>query len=124
FIASYSANVNHLINMGVGGVALPETGYDSQKYEHVLRLSNVTTASAHLMHEARISFRWDGETDTPNSNAPQVQVAGAFTGGGASIGPQRLRELAIEVNDDAILKIGRASWRERGVRWGRGEVVF
>jgi len=103
FIASYSANVNHLLNVGVGGTSLADTGYDSEKYEHMFRVSDVTTVSAHLMHEARLSLRWDGETDTPVSTAPQLQVAGAFTGGGATIGPQQLRELNIEFDDDAIL---------------------
>jgi len=103
FIASYSANVNHLVNMGVGGLALAASGYDSEKYEHMFRVSDITTASAHLMHEARVSFKWDGETDTPNSTGPQVQVAGAFTGGGATIGAQRLKEFQIEADDDAIL---------------------
>ena len=62
FITSYSANVNHIANVGVGGVTLAEAGYDSEKYEHMIRVSNVTTASAHLMHEqdAAGSFRWDG----------------------------------------------------------------
>jgi hypothetical protein len=103
FIASYSANVNHLENVGVGGISLADTGYDSQKYEHILRLSDITTASAHLMHEARLSLRWDGETDNPVSTAPKLQVAGAFTSGGATLGPQRLREFNIEFDDDAIL---------------------
>jgi len=103
FIASYSANVNHLQNVGVGGTALAETGYTSGQYEHMLRLSNITTVSSHLMHEARLSLRWDGETDVPVSSAPQVQVAGAFTGGGTTLGPQRLREFNIEADDDAIL---------------------
>ncbi len=67
FIASYSANVNHLVNVGVGGASLPDTGYDSQRYEHMFRLSNITTASANLMNEARLSLRWDGENDTPVS---------------------------------------------------------
>ena len=102
FITSYSANVNHLVNVGVGGGSLAETGYDSERYEHMLRVSDVTTASAHLMHEARLSLRWDGETDTPVSTAPQVQVAGAFTGGGATLGPQQLHELNTEYDDDAI----------------------
>ncbi len=102
-IASYSANVNHLQNVGVGGTALAENGYDSGQYEHMLRLSDVTTASAHLMHEARVSLRWSGETDVPGSTAPQVQVAGAFTGGGATIGPQRLHDFNVEFDDDAIL---------------------
>jgi hypothetical protein len=103
FIASYNANANSLQNVGVGGSTLAEAGYNSSKYEHIFRLSDVTTASAHLMHEARMSLRWDGETDSPVSTAPQVQVAGAFTGGGATIGPQQLHELNIEADDDAIL---------------------
>ncbi len=103
FMVSYNANVNHLQGVGAGGSALPDTAYDSQQYEHMLRFSNVTTANAHLMHEARVSLRWDGETDTPVSTAPAVQVAGAFTGGGATLGPQRLREFNVEALDDAIL---------------------
>lgn len=103
FIASYSANVNHLENVGVGGTALASTGYDSQQYEHVLRFTDVTTVSAKLMHEARLSLKWDGENDNPYSTDPQVSVAGAFTGGGATLGAQRLHEFAIEADDDAIL---------------------
>ena len=102
-LASYSANANHLQNLGVGGAVLTESGYNSSKYEHMARFSLVTTPSAHLMHEARLSLRWNGETDTPLSSAPQVQVAGAFTGGGASIGPQQIHELNTEWDDDAIL---------------------
>lgn len=105
FITSYSADVNHLQNVTVGGLNLAETGYDSQQYEHVLRFTNVTTVSPRAMHEARVSLRWDGETDTPNSTAPQVSVAGAFTGGGATLGPQRIRELVAEIDDDAILNL-------------------
>jgi hypothetical protein len=103
FIASYGANVNHLQNVGAGGTALAETGYDSEQYEHMFRVSDITTASAHLMHEARLSLRWDGETDVPVSTAPQVQVAGAFTGGGTTLGPRQMREFNIEMDDDAIL---------------------
>ena len=103
FITSYSATVNHLENVGVGGSSLAETGYNSETYEHMFRLSDVTTGSEHFMHEARVSLRWDGQNDTPNSTAPQLQVAGAFTGGGASIGAQQLHELNVEIDDDAII---------------------
>lgn len=103
FITSYSADVNNLQNVGVGGTSLLETGYGSAQYDHILRFTDVTTVSPKLMHEARLSLHWDGETDTPNSTAPQLSVAGAFTGGGASIGPQRIHELVVEVDDDAIL---------------------
>ncbi len=103
FIASYSANVNHLQNVGVGGTSLASTGYDSGQYEHMLRFSNITTISPKAMHEVRVSFRWDGETDVPMSTAAQVQVAGAFSGGGSTLGPQHLREFNVEADDDAIL---------------------
>ncbi len=102
-IATYDANVNSLQNVGVGGTNLAENGYNSGQYEHVLRFTAITTASVHLMHEARASFKWDGENDVPNSLATQVHVAGAFTGGGANIGAQQLHEFNIEADDDAIL---------------------
>ncbi len=53
FTAEYSANANHLINQGVGGTALRETGYVNDVYEHDLRISNIALASAGFMHEAR-----------------------------------------------------------------------
>ena len=102
FIVSYSANVNHLANLGAGGTSTSDTAFDADKYEHMFRLSDVTTASAHLMHEARLSLRWDGQTDVPQSTAPQVSIAGASTSGGATIGQQRLKELNTEFDDDAI----------------------
>lgn len=103
FIASYNANVNHLQNVGVGGTALADTGYDSAQYEHIIRLSDITTVSPRFMHEARASLRWNLETDTPISTAPQVQVSGAFTQGGATIGAQRFHQFTFELDDDAIL---------------------
>ena len=103
FIASYGANVNHLENVGVGGTSLGETGYESEQYEHMLRFSDVTTISPRFMHEARLSLKWDGEDDLANSTAAQVQVEGAFTGGGSTLGNQKLHEFNVEFDDDAIL---------------------
>jgi hypothetical protein len=107
FTASYNANVNHSQNVGVGGTALPETGYDSGTYDHTLRLLNITTASPKMMHEARVAFDWTGETDVPLSTAPSVQVAGAFTSGGAALGQQRLHTFEIEADDDAVISTAR-----------------
>jgi hypothetical protein len=103
FTTSFNARVNDRPNTGVGGTALASTGYDSARYDNALRFSDVTTVSPHLMHESRLSLRWDGETDTPNTTGPSIQVAGAFTGGGSTGGPQQLHELNIEFDDDAIL---------------------
>ncbi len=106
FTAEYSANVNHLVNQGVGGTALRETGYANDTYEHNLRFSNITLASARLMHEARVSLQWTGNVDALNSTAPQVQVAGAFTAGGSTTGAASERELILEADDDAVIDRG------------------
>ena len=102
-VTTFSSNVNSLQNVGVGGTMLAETGYSSNQYEHTLRFSDLASVSPHFVHEARLSLRWDGENDTPLSNAPQVNVAGTFTGGGSTLGAQQLHEFNLEADDDAIL---------------------
>jgi Carboxypeptidase regulatory-like domain len=106
---SYSANVNDLSNVGAGGTTLLENGYDSERHDHILRFSDTTTLSPTLLHESRLSIDFRGEDDTPNSLAPQVQVAGAFTGGGADIGKQRIHQIRTEWDDDFILTHGKHS---------------
>jgi hypothetical protein len=107
FTVGLTTSQNSLQNLGVGGTALAEAGYNASQYDNTVRFSNVTTASAKLMHETRLSLRWDGEDDSPNSSAPQVMVAGAFTGGGATLGAQQLHELRLEFDDDAVWLIGK-----------------
>ena len=106
FTGTYTANQNQQSNRGAGGNSLAETAYDETSYEHTLRFINITTASANLMHEARLSLHWTGDLYAPKSTSPQVQVAGAFTGGGNTYGAQTNREFGIELADDAILTQG------------------
>lgn len=54
FSASYTAGVSGLTNVGVGGTALQETGYSSMQSEHAVRLSNLQTISARLLHESTL----------------------------------------------------------------------
>ena len=105
-IAAFNTYLNHQQNLGVGGSTLAEAAYDSEKYDHTLHLTDVYTISPKLMHEALVGIEWDGSDFTPVSTAPQIQVAGAFTSGGANLGAQRDHEIDIEVNDDAILNTG------------------
>ncbi|HEV2577655.1 MAG TPA: carboxypeptidase regulatory-like domain-containing protein [Acidobacteriaceae bacterium] len=104
FIASVSTYNNDRLNQGVGGNSLAETGYERTDYDTNLHLTDVTTISPKIMHEARVGLEWDGQQYTPNSLAPQVSVAGAFTGGGSTFGRFTQRELDAEVVDDAIIQ--------------------
>ena len=100
---SYSANVNQLQNVGVGGSVLQESGYAESDYEHSIRASNVTTFSAKMIHEARLGLSWNDGTNTPSSLAPSVQVSGFFTGGGSDAGNQNIHKLRVEYGDDVII---------------------
>jgi hypothetical protein len=111
--ATYSANVNDSDNVGSGGLVLAEAGYNSTISEQNLRLTDVFTLSPTLLNESHIGFTWKSTSDVPLSTAPSLQVAGAFTGGGATAGLLRNRERDLEMDDDVLwthhkhsLKIG------------------
>ena len=100
---SFSANVNNLSNQGVGGLVLPDAAYSSVLSEYDLRLSNVITLNPSLLHETRIGYSWKGTQQTPVSTAPAVQVAGFFTGGGATSQNLNNRERDLEIDDEVML---------------------
>jgi len=104
---SFSANVNNLGNQGVGGLILPEAGYDSLVSEYDLRFSNTFTAGANFLNEARIGYTWKRTQQTPLSTAPALQVAGYFVGGGATSQSLNDRQRDLEADDDFMLTRGR-----------------
>jgi hypothetical protein len=114
--ATYSANINNSDNVGSGGLVLEEAGYGSTVSEQDLRLTDIFTLSPTLLHETHIGFSWKNTTDVPLSTAPSLQVAGSFTGGGATADHLQDRERDLEVDDDILwthhkhsVKIGVAS---------------
>jgi hypothetical protein len=106
---SFAANVNNLGNQGVGGLTLPEAGYSSLMGEYDLRLTNTQTFNANLLHETRIGYTWKRTEQTPLSAAPSLEVAGYFTGGGATSQNLNDRERDLEIDDDVMFTRGKHS---------------
>ena len=104
---TYTANVNELDDQGVGGNVLAEAGYNSVQSEHVLQAVNLQMISPSLVDETRLGYTWRYRTDTPNSVAPSLQVAGAFTGGGVTTGYMRSHERDLELDDDVLYSHGK-----------------
>ena len=104
FIVSLDTFNNDLKNVGVGGVYLAENGYEASSYDTNIHITDVTTVSPKIMHEARFGLELEGFANTPNSAAPQVQVAGAFTSGGGSQGNSYEAERWFTIIDDAIIQ--------------------
>lgn len=108
---SFAANVNGLGNQGVGGLTLPEAGYSSLTSEYDLRLTNTQTFNANLLHETRIGYTWKRTEQTPLSAIPSLEVAGYFTGGGATSQNLNDRERDLEIDDDVMFTHGKHSIR-------------
>ncbi len=108
---SFSANTNNLGNQGIGGLVLPEAGYSSLISEYDLRLSNSFTASANLLHETRVGLSWKRTAQTPLSSAPALEVAGFFSGGGASSQNLNDRERDLEIDHDAFVTRGKHTFK-------------
>lgn len=107
---SFAANVNSLGNQEVGGLVLPEAGYQSQEDEYDLRLINTFTAGANSVDQFRAGYTWKRTTYTPSSNAPSLTVAGYFTGGGATSQNLDDRERDLELDNDWLTTRGKHSW--------------
>jgi hypothetical protein len=108
---SYTADTDNRGNQGVGGLTLAEAGYSSLMNQYNLRLTNVMTANPNLLHQTRVGYTWNRIRQTPLSNAPSVQVAGYFVGGGATSQNLNARERDLEIDDDVMITRGKHSFK-------------
>lgn len=83
-------------NRGVGGLALPERGYDDTWTDHSLQLSDTQIYGPRVVNETRFRYRRSRSKETPQSTATAVSVAGAFSTGGSPSGSSRDAEDSYE----------------------------
>ena len=103
---SFAANVNGTANKGVGGLVLEEAGAFARTSAYDLRAVNTTFFGGDLLHSTRIGFSWKSTEQTPNSTAAQIEVAGAFTGGGSTAGALQDSERDLELDDEVYVSRG------------------
>ncbi len=75
-------------NAGVGGLVLPEAGYDTTSTEHTVQISDTQVLGTHVINETRFQYLRENSGQNPISTAVGINVIGAFTGGGSSSGTQ------------------------------------
>ena len=102
---TFNAWHNRQENAGAGGTTLPEAAWEAREYDNHLNLNEVYTPSPKLLNQAHLAIQFDGSDQTPNSFAPRVQVAGAFTSGGSTNGSMRDHEIDSELDDNLILSL-------------------
>lgn len=104
---SFSSNVDSSENQGVGGLTLAEAAYSSMASQHDLRFTNTLMLNADVLHATRVGYSWKSTQQLPRSTAPSLQVAGYFTGGGASGQKLDDRERDLEVDEDLLITRGK-----------------
>ena len=77
--------------------------------ENTLRFTNTQTFNPNLLHETRIGYTWKDTAQSPLSTTPALQVAGYFSGGGATSQNLNDRERNLEIDDDVLITRGKQS---------------
>jgi hypothetical protein len=75
-------------NAGVGGLVLPEAGYDTTSSEHTVQISDTQVLGTKTVNETRFQYLRDNSSQNPISTAVGINVLGAFTDGGSSSGTE------------------------------------
>ena len=102
----YNFEYGTTVNSGVGGIVLPEAGYDTSSREDDLIFNDRIILSPTLINQLLITFEKDEDVTTSVTEAPSIQVNGSFTGGGAQADLART-ENTIHVNEVVSLSHGK-----------------
>lgn len=89
FWVSYSNESTSLKNYGVGGSILPEAGYNGTFNENEINFSYRHAFSTAWANQLRFLLGENNQVRTSVTDAPQVIVSGAFTGGGSQSDSRR-----------------------------------
>jgi Carboxypeptidase regulatory-like domain/TonB dependent receptor len=85
-------------NAGVGGLTLPEAGYNQFSREDDLIFNDRIIVTPNLINQLLVTLEKDEDTTVSVTNARSIQVSGAFIGGGAQADLART-ENTVHVNE-------------------------
>ncbi len=73
-------------NDGIGQSSLPSQAYNSLDTEHTVQISDTQTLGEHVINETRFQYVRSNSMQTVLDLTPSINVSGAFTGGGNTLG--------------------------------------
>jgi len=74
---------------GLGQFSLPSQAYNLNSTEQTLQVSDTQIINTKIVNETRFQFMRENNHQLPYSSAPELQVQGAFVGGGNTSGDTR-----------------------------------
>lgn len=104
-IFRYNFNSNKIEGLGIGGNNLPSRATDYKQTENTFRISETAVINAKTVNEFRIGFTLRDSEQTAVSDAPIINVAGAFTSGGADLQKFSFEEKDLEISNNLITEV-------------------
>ncbi len=123
FAVTVSYHGNNATNQGIGGLTLPEAGYNESFKREKVRFDQTTVFTPNLLNEFHLVVSQFRDSSVSLSDAPQINVLGAFTAGGAQADELEtkhqiaLTEMATWSHGKHVLKWGLdiPGWARRGL---------
>ncbi len=107
----YRVEQANIRDSGVGSLNLVSLSNHVHFLSHTFQASDTTTIGNYLVNEVRFQFFRIGSSTLPNTPGYEVQVLGAFNGGGSQLGPIYDTQNNFEGQDYATLIDGQHSFR-------------
>ncbi|WP_263366750.1 TonB-dependent receptor [Edaphobacter bradus] len=94
----YNVEGSYYTNQGVGGITLPEAGYNQISREDDAIINDRIIITPNLINQLQITFEKDEDVTKSVTDAQSIQVSGSFIGGGAQADVAKT-ENTIHVNE-------------------------
>ncbi len=94
-------------NAGVGGLVLPEAGYDTNSTEHTVQVSDTQILGTKAVNETHFQYLRENSDQNPLSSALAINVPGFFIGGGSSEGTETDHQDHYELQNYTSISAGK-----------------
>jgi hypothetical protein len=105
-VARFDANSNSTQGAGIGGLNLPDSGYNSSLLQQAVHLSVDSVLHASLLNQARAAITFTQLGQHALSSAPSILVPGSFQSGGAALQSLAQNARNLELDDYLSLTHG------------------
>ncbi len=107
----YGYTRNDLDNQGVGNLSLLTAGYHALNTDHTVQLIETAVLGTKMINETHFQLYHTQSNEMSNSPLPAVNVAGAFSGGGAQVGTYSDTENHYELQNYTTYSGGAHTWK-------------
>ena len=115
-VARYSFDRSTNKNQGVGDTSLPSRAYKTTSFGHEIRLTETAIINAKTINETRFEYSFNKRSQNGDNSIPTINVASAFTGGGAQIGTSFNSNKVWEISNNTTTSFGKNS--QHSVKFG------